>query len=235
MTDRIFENPHNPWNPEELPHVARRHMDETGADPVRLVRLSDPVYYTDTENPHTDDEGRLPHDGGPLPEFLAGKKVEMITTDSDVPVIANYGGLKLGDRPPGDHVTAYRIVETLPTPGISGRMRSAQKAMYGSEGREAGDPIPSSSRSRLDFYTDEEVKHRNELAAHLGVPVPGMSEWLREPLREARRLRYREAALTGYIAHLGAQGIHACKYNSECGSEAIAIADAMLDQEQEDQ
>lgn len=34
--------------------------------------------------------------------------------------------------------------------------------------------------------------------------------------------------LTGYIAHLGAQNIHASKYAEECAAEAYAMADAML-------
>lgn len=35
-------------------------------------------------------------------------------------------------------------------------------------------------------------------------------------------------ALTGYIAHLGAQDIHAGSYTDECAEEAYRIADAMI-------
>ena len=36
------------------------------------------------------------------------------------------------------------------------------------------------------------------------------------------------AAATGYIMHLGAQGIHANRYDDEIAQEAYRIADAML-------
>lgn len=36
------------------------------------------------------------------------------------------------------------------------------------------------------------------------------------------------AALTGYVAHLGARGFGAGSYINECASEAYDLADAML-------
>lgn len=129
-------------------------------------------------------------------------------------------------RTPGEdglHWSHARCTETE-----AENQRIMQSETDGFEGREAGDPIPSSSKSRLDFYTDQEVKHRNELAARLGVPVPGMSEWLREPLREARRVRYREAAITGLAMQYEIRG-----WNKTVSGYACCIADDAIDQEQE--
>lgn len=49
--------------------------------------------------------------------------------------------------------------------------------------------------------SEAEIRHRNHLAALLRQPVIGMSEWLHEELREARRYEYRAAALQGLSAN----------------------------------
>lgn len=75
----------------------------------KLIRLSDPEYYV-PENPHTDDEGFLKHDGGKMPEWVRGKTTQLRWRD----------GMKSEVRPAdqwlwvgADH--AYRIIDVVKT------------------------------------------------------------------------------------------------------------------------
>lgn len=58
----IYEDPKYPWN------IIPRPMN------ARVVCLHETAYYV-PENPYTDDDGFLPHDGGGMPEWVKGTVV----------------------------------------------------------------------------------------------------------------------------------------------------------------
>lgn len=184
----IYENPEKPWS---------------GAVGHKFVRLTEPVYYVPI-NPYTNDAGLLPHDGGEMPEWVRGRLVFAIDrngTPYNVPAecICNWRQIDsyrvVGKQEDGSTADEYEPTETD---------RRTFSTVHGicengddPEQFASGNPTPFVDKPRTsadatghqyqDVYTEDERRHRNELAARLGVPVPGMDEWMEGPLREAQR------------------------------------------------
>jgi hypothetical protein len=70
--------------------------------------------------------------------------------------------------------------------------------------------------SEIDYAFPFQPRHKD--GTPMCAPEPGMT------LRDY----FAGQALSGYIAHLGSQDIHASGYAKECAVESYAFADAML-------
>lgn len=253
MTERIFENPQEPWSVEDLPRVARRHMDEAGADPVWLVPLSDPEYFC-PENPHTDDHGFLAHSGGAMPEHVRGKRIEVKFRDGFVDDPEPYHAyIDWGHKGTSQDIIAYRIVAdaeqdgpeeqsrqvpphrsggggALPPPDIPEFLRH-WRPRWGAEGREAGDILPRKNPA---------LDRREDVARSLHSASGDPARMIQILSTEYIRLRALEEVLYDYDsirAHMDPEtkGRTRSMHVSDTIHAIQGAWSAMLDQENEDE
>lgn len=206
----VYENPKHPIDsPYSEPQW---YQEGPRAITQRIVRLSDPAYYC-AENPHTDSEGFLPHDGGPMPEWLEGKIVQVKWLNGAVGT-PDKAEVHIWGRTM-QPIIAYRIVGEQEEPGKpelpQGTTKPAATDSWATDRPStsengddpeqfvSGDPVPFVDKPRSSDasgeQSEEERRHRNELAARTLTPVPGMDDFMHDVIREARRQRYREVAL----------------------------------------